>query len=182
MDMYRDGERLFVHPVHRVAAWYASLHLRQQYTRSPCTRALVYLVEIATPWPSPWYSRTRPPRCVLHVLIHMSRLHARMLKSEETSIPQVAEYNHKCYKCDTLSRDGKLQAICKNCRIFIFISKNRKFYSLSLSSHSGKKLLVRALIKLRGRSVVNWIDNQSLDIHFYTITLFTLRRYMYIHI
>lgn len=47
----------------------------------------------------------------------------------------------------------------------------------SLSSHSGKKLLVRGLIKLQERSVVNRIDNQSLDIHFYTITLFTLKRY-----
>lgn len=62
----------------------------------------------------------------------------------------------------------------KNCRAFIFM-KNRKFYSLS--SHSGKKLLVRGLIKLQERSIVNRIDNQSLDIHFYTITLFTLKRY-----
>lgn len=50
--------------------------------RSPCTCALVYLVEIATPWPSPWYSCARPPRSTRsysHVARYEHR--ARMLKS-----------------------------------------------------------------------------------------------------
>lgn len=85
VNLYPRARGLFVHPVHRAAARYASLHLRQRGALYECafsTRSFTRL-------------KSRPRdlrrdihvqghlRRALHVLIHTSRLHARTLKSKD---------------------------------------------------------------------------------------------------